>query len=198
MLKIHLSHWRCCEIAKNHPDIYKLLLANAPDLGSIEDRLANKGWKDFTFYANNMEDVPEELLNGAEFSRIKTLSLYSDNGGISANDLKGAFQASQVHLPGNELLYITDVKVVTNACTDELRAELEECWKILAICPQVGQRRPDYVLGRIPRDFMRPERQKPLHPVIKPYGANRDSVGIPVGTSVAPGSITNFQQDIPF
>lgn len=53
-----------------------------------------------------------------------------------------------VAVPGLGLLLIDDVMLATNHCTDSLRALLDEGWRILAICPQPDQRRPDYVLGR--------------------------------------------------
>jgi hypothetical protein len=53
-----------------------------------------------------------------------------------------------VHVPGNALLLIDQVKVCENMCTDALAAELEAGWRIVAACPQPDQRRPDYVLGR--------------------------------------------------
>lgn len=53
-----------------------------------------------------------------------------------------------VHLPGHELMSYTNVVNLDNCCTDELRSHLVDGWRIIAICPQPGQRRPDYILGR--------------------------------------------------
>lgn len=61
-----------------------------------------------------------------------------------------------VHVPGNALLTIDEVQVFNDLCTEELQGLLEDDdggrarspWRILAICPQPDQRRPDYVLGR--------------------------------------------------
>lgn len=53
-----------------------------------------------------------------------------------------------VHVPGLGLLLIDEVEVMTNECTRSLQGYLEEGWRILAICPQPDQRRPDYVMGR--------------------------------------------------
>lgn len=53
-----------------------------------------------------------------------------------------------VAVPGNALLRITKVQVLTDICTDELQRHLNEGWRIVAVCPQPDQRRPDYVLGR--------------------------------------------------
>jgi hypothetical protein len=43
---------------------------------------------------------------------------------------------------------VTDVLNLNDQCTDGLREYLKEGWRILAICPQPGQRRPDYILGK--------------------------------------------------
>lgn len=58
-------------------------------------------------------------------------------------------QKVQVVVPGLGLLAINEVCNVNDCCTDYLRTEyLNEGWKILAICIQPDQRRPDYILGR--------------------------------------------------
>lgn len=54
-----------------------------------------------------------------------------------------------VHVPGNALLNITEVHYEVDCCTDNLRNLMEDGWRILAVCPQPDQRRPDYILGRI-------------------------------------------------
>jgi hypothetical protein len=53
-----------------------------------------------------------------------------------------------VHVPGHFLMTVDDVRVEENCCTEFLQDRLREGWRILAICPQPDQRRPDYVLGR--------------------------------------------------
>lgn len=57
-----------------------------------------------------------------------------------------------VHIPGLGLLAITEVEVLKDACTAELQRELEKGWRILAICPQPDQRRPDYIIGKTSRE----------------------------------------------
>lgn len=53
-----------------------------------------------------------------------------------------------VHVPGLGLLMMREVKNLDDLCTDKLQEELDKGWRILAICPQPDQRRPDYILGR--------------------------------------------------
>lgn len=54
-----------------------------------------------------------------------------------------------VHVPSLGLLEMREAKVEEDYCTNALNQDLKDGWKILAICPQPDQRRPDYVLGRI-------------------------------------------------
>lgn len=53
-----------------------------------------------------------------------------------------------IHVGGLSLMAITQVEVLEDCCTEELQTKLEKGWRILAICPQLTQRRPDYIMGR--------------------------------------------------
>jgi hypothetical protein len=53
-----------------------------------------------------------------------------------------------VHISGNSLLELDDVDLLQDSCTDELKDRLNEGWRIIAVCPQPDQRRPDYIIGR--------------------------------------------------
>lgn len=57
-------------------------------------------------------------------------------------------KAVQVAVPDMALMYIDEVCVETDFCTDALQEMLNDGWRILAICPPNSSRRPDYVLGR--------------------------------------------------
>jgi len=57
-----------------------------------------------------------------------------------------------VHVPGLGLLMMREVKNLDDLCTDKLQEELDKGWRILAICPQPDQRRPDYILGRTTKE----------------------------------------------
>lgn len=48
-----------------------------------------------------------------------------------------------------ELHKFNECKVEEECCTDELNKQLNEGWRIIAVCYQKGARRPDYVLGRV-------------------------------------------------
>ena len=53
-----------------------------------------------------------------------------------------------VSVAGLGLLCVDTVKLRTDHCTDALQRDLEDGWKIIAICVQPDQRRPDYILGK--------------------------------------------------
>jgi hypothetical protein len=53
-----------------------------------------------------------------------------------------------VHVPNLGLLLMDEVEVAYDFCTEALQDKIDDGWRILAICPQPDQRRPDYVLGR--------------------------------------------------
>lgn len=52
------------------------------------------------------------------------------------------------HLPNIGLLLIEEVTWLEDACTEELQRKLDDNYRIIAVCPPNGQRRPDYILGR--------------------------------------------------
>jgi hypothetical protein len=68
---------------------------------------------------------------------------------VAMSDTPNFNNRLNVHVPDNSLLKITEVRVECDACTDLIQDHLKNGWRILAICPQ-AQRRPDYVLGRVP------------------------------------------------
>jgi hypothetical protein len=54
-----------------------------------------------------------------------------------------------VAIPNIGLLSINEVKLLEDACTDNLQRHLEQGWRIVAVCPPNSVRRPDYILGKI-------------------------------------------------
>lgn len=60
----------------------------------------------------------------------------------------------EVHMPGNILVTYNQVMLLENCCTDMLQSQLEIGWRIITVCPQNDQRRPDYILGRFNPDLV--------------------------------------------
>lgn len=56
-------------------------------------------------------------------------------------------QRCDVHVPGLGLLNINRLAYATDYCTEELQRLLHQGWRIISVCPQPDQRRPDYILG---------------------------------------------------
>ncbi|TPG68636.1 hypothetical protein EEL31_08955 [Brevibacillus laterosporus] len=57
-------------------------------------------------------------------------------------------QKCDVHIGNLGLLNINQLGYAVDKCTEELQVILNQGWRILSVCPQSNQRRPDYVLGR--------------------------------------------------
>lgn len=57
-------------------------------------------------------------------------------------------QRCNVIVAGTSVIEMNSVHLLADACTDTLQSELNLGWRILAICVQPDQRRPDYILGR--------------------------------------------------
>lgn len=51
-------------------------------------------------------------------------------------------------MPGHSLAMFNAVMLMSDACSDALQDNLNQGWRILAVCPQPDQRRPGYILGR--------------------------------------------------
>lgn len=79
---------------------------------------------------------------------IKNLYSTDITHGDLFNNLSAEKAVVQVHLPNLGLLSMNKVLLLENSCTDLLQQHLDQGWRILAICPPNGTRRPDYILGR--------------------------------------------------
>jgi hypothetical protein len=161
MLKITVDWYELRAIAKEKAENYNELRTYQKTLPALEDVLADRGFSNFEAFVNDVSQLPDWVIDRAKFSAVKPLQI-----GVrpSKGELGVALRAYQVHLPGNELLEIDEVQVVENVCTESLQGELDQGWRIVAVLPLVGQRRPDYVLGRYSRapKKKRPETEQPF------------------------------------
>lgn len=57
-------------------------------------------------------------------------------------------QRTNVHVGGGLIATYNDLTLKEDVCTDVLQTELNNGWRIIAVCVQPDQRRPDYILGR--------------------------------------------------
>lgn len=81
------------------------------------------------------------------------MSAVIDRLEAKANELRqlldsGTFNTRcNVHLGGGLITTYNDLKLCEECCTDALQIELNNGWRIIAVCVK-DARRPDYVLGR--------------------------------------------------
>ncbi len=57
-------------------------------------------------------------------------------------------QKTNVHVGGGLITTYNDLCLKEDVCTDILQQKLNNGWRIIAVCIQPNQRRPDYILGR--------------------------------------------------
>ena len=57
-------------------------------------------------------------------------------------------QKCNVHVGGGLLVTFNDLLLKENCCTDVLMSEFNNGWRVMAVCVQPDQPRPDYILGR--------------------------------------------------
>ena len=57
-------------------------------------------------------------------------------------------QKTNVHVGGGLITTYNDLLLKEDVCTDDLQTELNNGWRIIAVCIQPDQSRPDYILGR--------------------------------------------------
>jgi hypothetical protein len=58
-----------------------------------------------------------------------------------------------VHVGGGLITTYNELLLKEDVCTDVLQEELNKGWRIIAVCVQPDQRRPDYILGRYNADM---------------------------------------------
>lgn len=151
MIKVKLNGYRNEKIPITHPEIYdelkRLSLTSMPER---EKAITNRWWM-FEVFVNDLQELsalPDEIISTLECEIVRPMRAWSKGDSFEKN-ITTALQTAQVHLPGNELLKFNEIKVMNDCCTDALNEEMKSLWRIIAVCIQPDQRRPDYVLGRI-------------------------------------------------
>ena len=155
MVKMSLAYWSLKELAKEAPEAYEIIRAEhnkrslEPAPPAAECAEGKGSYFTFEAYMNDIGELPDVVLKRASFEAVRALKLVAENGdSMSGKTLREAMAIHQVHLPGNELLMIDTVEVREDYCTEALQSDMAKGWRIVAVIPRAGQRRPDYVLGR--------------------------------------------------
>lgn len=101
-------------------------------------------------YTSQTQLVPLDIIN--ELMPCRLIGVHGIPGAVAKLEQRVEpvmNERVKVVVPGPALLLYDAVQVLHDACTDHLQSQLYEGWRILAICVQPDQRRPDYVLGRV-------------------------------------------------
>lgn len=123
-----------------NPDTYSSLNDELTDLDLVGEFLVSTGI-DFTIkpVKHNIFRKPGTEDRLRKMEREMKLLRFQAHAGDSV---------AQIHVPNIGLLMVNEVEVVEDICTNALQTYLDEGWRILAVCPSIDQRRPDYILGR--------------------------------------------------
>ena len=109
----------------------------------------NEFMKHYPNLETSVKGIPKSISGDDQnlFNRISELHEKIESV-VSRFDKQIEFnQKCEVHVPGLGLININRLGFATDKCTEELQEILNRGWRILAVCPQPDQRRPDYILG---------------------------------------------------
>ena len=95
--------------------------------------------------------------DAAKFGEFKVLKTLGERFTSRISDFGNHYETivnekCNVAVAGLGMLTIDEVKCNYDLCTESLQDELDKGWRIIAICVQPDQRRPDYILGRTKKD----------------------------------------------
>lgn len=95
----------------------------------------------------------KNIINVGTETQIQAIDLeqlankISDRLGTNLTQLKN--QKLEIHQPNMPLFTYNNFRVIVDSCTEELQNEwISKGWRVVCICPQPDQRRPDYILGK--------------------------------------------------
>lgn len=135
------------------------VVTNADDIAKYD-----RGWRMPGYQAE--VTIPFEALTRFLPCEVLALHGHITVDQVAQRDTPTMNTRVKVVTPGAALQEYDEVMVEGDCCTDHLQNRLNDGWRILAICVQPDQRRPDYILGRrgdeqvahkpIPRDVPRP------------------------------------------
>lgn len=108
-----------------------------------EDGHVAYSWNNYLVDADRMPCVPHVIKKVVASDRPLGLDVDTPSRPPVVNN------RVNVMVPGLGLLLLDEVKLLADACTDYLNEHLKERWRIVAVCPQPDQRRPDYIVGRV-------------------------------------------------
>ncbi len=98
---------------------------------------------------DNIDLVVDSPTDAAEEYFLKTMTIMEKYQAQLERFSENTFnEKCNVHTGGNALTEYNQLMLCEDICTDELQGKLRDGWRIMAVCPQPDQRRPDYILGK--------------------------------------------------
>ncbi|MWV44798.1 hypothetical protein GRF59_14350 [Paenibacillus sp. HJL G12] len=147
------NHTYSKEEAEKEDSTKKLVReSNKVKLGSVKEYLSDvesliKTFPKLKFKVRGMiQSSHSQMLNMVE--QMKDIESKLTNALMNFNETIEFNQRCDVHIGNIGLLNINQLGYAVDKCTEELQDIISTGWRILAVCPQPDQRRPDYVLGR--------------------------------------------------
>ena len=103
----------------------------------------------YKFYLKESITSQEPTINNIQ-TILRTIEEKSTSLESLVNKIKDTTFNSKtsVHVGGGLITTYNDLLLKEDTCTDDLQNDLNNGWRIIAVCNQADQRRPDYVLGR--------------------------------------------------
>lgn len=141
LAEIELSYNEWHAIQKLPPEKYAELRAALPRLEFPEDQTA------YWHHAPIVADA-DDL---AALERAGVKAILSRVRGLRYPEHPAVSQAATtlIATTGVGLFQVTRVEVREDYCTEELQRDLDDGWRVIAVCPPNDARRPTYVLGRV-------------------------------------------------
>jgi hypothetical protein len=104
----------------------------------------------FWSYNNSLYAVEEDLLSLTRHGISYEVKSFKNGYWRGDQPTQGNMGGTHIHItvPNIGLLMIDEVTWEEDACTQQLQSRLDDGWRILAVCPPNGDRRPTYILGR--------------------------------------------------
>jgi len=158
VIKLHSWTWHSPaflrRLQEHTKDLDPEMLQDRPEAREKDGAITNQseldkwdnGWRQFEHSAK--VEIPLEVLSYYLPCEVEAI-----HHGTSLYQVQQRTDAplnirAQVITPGHALQDYDETCVEVDCCTDHLQTMLNQGWRILAICVQPDQRRPDYVLGR--------------------------------------------------
>jgi hypothetical protein len=157
MILVEIDYWSLTKLYQENETLYDELLSlgtesfkNYPRNKKVLDDKGNKkleGYCSATFYINDFSSFNETIWPYCVFKPLKTLKMMN-HGSINSSNVLEAAKRNQIMLPNLILYEMKELLLKEDACTYDINDHLKDDWKIIAVLPQHGQRRPDYILGK--------------------------------------------------